>query len=77
MTTSICQLQYLRFKETVRANYLLEDVFTDMAVDGTQRVIEQIHILVRVDGASKTDTLFLAATQIYSLQTNNQKRERA
>ena len=53
---------YLVLQHPFRANHLVKDVFSDVGVNGTERVIQQVDVTVLVDGTSQTDSLLLAAT---------------
>ena len=49
---------------------MLKDMLSHMLVYGTERVIQQQNGLLAVDGASKTDSLFLSTTQVYAPLSN-------
>lgn len=53
-------------------NDVLEDVFSDVSVNRTQRVVEQIHVSVVVDCTSERHALLLTARQVNALKRNIQ-----
>ena len=49
------------------ADYLVEDVFSDVRVDGAERVVEEVYVAILVHGAGQADTLLLTTTQVDTL----------
>ena len=64
----MCNVHYLPLKQTVRPDDLLKDVFADVGVDGTERVIQEVDIPVLIDGSRQTHPLLLAAAQVDALR---------
>ncbi len=52
----------------VGADHLVEDVRGDVAVDGRQRVVEQVQLLLLIHCSGETDTGLLPSGQIDALQ---------
>ena len=48
-------------------DHFLEDVLAHMGVHSTQGIIQHIDVSVVVDGTGQTHSLFLSATQVYTL----------
>ena len=46
---------------------MVEEMFGDVGVDGAEWVIEQVDILVLINGSRQTDALLLATTQVDAL----------
>ncbi len=53
---------------SVGADHLVEDVRGDVAVDGRQRVVEKIQLLLLIHRPGETDTSLLPAGQVDALQ---------
>ena len=64
------EILYLFSKNPFRTYYILKNMFSNMAINSTQRIIKKINISVTVNSACKTHSLLLPTTQIYSLKLN-------
>jgi len=60
-------LRYLVLENAVRADDLTEDVFANMCIDSTQRIVKQIYVGILVDCTSQAHALLLTSTQIDAL----------
>ncbi len=58
---------YLSFKHSVWTNDLIKDVFPNMRVYGTERVVQEVDIGLLVHCTSQTHSLLLTTTQIDAL----------
>ncbi len=59
----------------MRSDDFVEDVLADVAVDGAERVVEVVDVLVGVDGARQADALLLAAAQVDALVRSNKNHQ--
>ena len=62
----------LVFKDSFRSHHLLKDVFADDSVDGRERVVKHVDVLVLVNGTGQGHALLLTPGQVDALgETSN------
>ena len=60
-------MHYLVPDHPLRSDDFLKDVFPDVRVDSTERVVQQVDVCLLVDSSGQTHSLLLTSTQIDTL----------
>ena len=58
---------YLPMEDSLGSDDLLKDMFPDVRVDSTERVVQQVDVCLLVDSSGQTHPLLLTSTQVDTL----------
>jgi len=60
----------LFLQKSFRSQHIVKDVFANVTVDSTERIVQEIHVGIVVHSPSQTNSLLLTSGQVDSLFTN-------
>ena len=59
---------YLILKHSLWSENIVKDVFSDMGVNSTERVIQEVDVTVLIHSPCQTHSLLLSSTQVDALR---------